>query len=212
MALFERIVAEEGQSVPGLAAIETDPASLGESARAVEPVMWHALIGRGRADQGRRPVRAEALRHPQAVRERDRRLGARRSQVLLLREPVVPHPGLQGDAHDRAAWPLLRRRPGRPALLERAVHVPLAVQHQHVPELGAGPPLSDDLAQWRDQHACAAISTGCGPARPCSPRTSTSRATSRRSSRSSARGSATRPASTTPWSCWSARATPCRTP
>ena len=35
---------------------------------------------------------------------------------------------------------------------QRPVHVPLAVQHQHLPELGAGPPLPDDLAQRRDQH------------------------------------------------------------
>ena len=98
-ALFERIVAEEGQDVPGLAADRDRrvPRSA-KSARAVEPVMWHAFVGRA-AGLGRRPVRAEALRHPQAVRERDRGLRARRPQVLLLRQPVVPHPRLQGNAH-----------------------------------------------------------------------------------------------------------------
>ena len=46
---FERLVAEEGQEFLGWRRIETDGSSLGESARRVEPVMWHALIGRGRA-------------------------------------------------------------------------------------------------------------------------------------------------------------------
>src|SRR5262245_49307511 len=47
MKLFETIVAEEGQPFLGWRRIPTDGSSLGESARAVEPVMWHALVGRG---------------------------------------------------------------------------------------------------------------------------------------------------------------------
>ena len=39
-----------------------------------------------------------------------------------------------------------------PLLEQRTLHVPLAVQHEHVPELAARPSLSHDLAQWRDQH------------------------------------------------------------
>ncbi len=46
MSEFERIVAEEGQAFLGWRPIKTDPSSLGESARAVEPVMWHAFVGR----------------------------------------------------------------------------------------------------------------------------------------------------------------------
>ncbi len=49
MEHFERIVAEEGQELLGWRPIKTDASSLGESARRVEPVMWHAFIGRGRA-------------------------------------------------------------------------------------------------------------------------------------------------------------------
>ena len=45
--LFERIVVEEGQTLLGWRMIETDASSLGESARAVEPLMWHAIVGRG---------------------------------------------------------------------------------------------------------------------------------------------------------------------
>jgi glutamate synthase (ferredoxin) len=44
--LFERIVAEEGQRVLGWRKVVTDGSSLGESARSVEPTMWHAIIAR----------------------------------------------------------------------------------------------------------------------------------------------------------------------
>ncbi|MGE5757133.1 MAG: glutamate synthase subunit alpha, partial [Planctomycetaceae bacterium] len=46
-ALFERIVAEEGQVFLGWRRLKTDNSSLGETAKAVEPTMLHALIGRG---------------------------------------------------------------------------------------------------------------------------------------------------------------------
>ena len=49
MELFERIVIDEGQDFLGWRRIETDGSTLGDSARQVEPVMWHAMIGRGRA-------------------------------------------------------------------------------------------------------------------------------------------------------------------
>src|SRR5262249_41350538 len=46
MSLCERIVAEEGQTFLGGRRIDTDGSSLGEGARSVEPVMWHAFVGR----------------------------------------------------------------------------------------------------------------------------------------------------------------------
>jgi glutamate synthase (ferredoxin) len=46
-ALFERIVAEEKQVFLGWRPLRTDNRQLGVTARAVEPVMFHALIGRG---------------------------------------------------------------------------------------------------------------------------------------------------------------------
>jgi glutamate synthase (ferredoxin) len=48
-ALFERIVVEEGQRFLGWRAINTNGSMLGTTARAVEPLMWHALIERGPA-------------------------------------------------------------------------------------------------------------------------------------------------------------------
>jgi glutamate synthase (NADPH) large chain len=46
--LFQELVAQEGQTFLGWRRVETDSSSLGESARAVEPRMWHAFVGRGR--------------------------------------------------------------------------------------------------------------------------------------------------------------------
>jgi len=45
--LFERIVAEEGQALLGWRPLKTDNSMIGDSAKAVEPVMLHALVGRG---------------------------------------------------------------------------------------------------------------------------------------------------------------------
>jgi glutamate synthase (ferredoxin) len=47
MELLERIVAAESQTFLGWRPVRTDSSSLGETARAVEPVMWHAFVGRG---------------------------------------------------------------------------------------------------------------------------------------------------------------------
>jgi glutamate synthase (NADPH/NADH) large chain len=49
MELFERLVAEERQEFLGWRRVKTDASSLGESARQVEPVMWHAFVGRSAA-------------------------------------------------------------------------------------------------------------------------------------------------------------------
>ncbi len=45
--LFESIVRDEGQNFLGWRRLHTDNSSLGESAKRVEPAMWHAIIGRG---------------------------------------------------------------------------------------------------------------------------------------------------------------------
>jgi glutamate synthase (NADPH/NADH) large chain len=47
MKLFESIVSEEGQRFLGWRPIKTDNSTLGPSARAVEPTMFHAIVGRG---------------------------------------------------------------------------------------------------------------------------------------------------------------------
>ena len=77
-------------------------------------------------------------------------------------------------------------RPARRADRERARPRSLALLDEHVPELGARAPLPDDRAQRRDQHRCAATSTGCARASRSS-RPSSSATTSTRSCRSSGR-------------------------
>ena len=67
MEIFEKIVAAEGQVFLGWRALLTDNAALGASARAVEPRMFHAFLGRGPRRAGLRRLRAQALRDSQAV-------------------------------------------------------------------------------------------------------------------------------------------------
>ncbi len=45
--IVERLIALEGQVFLGWRGLETDASTLGPSAREVEPVMWHAHVGRG---------------------------------------------------------------------------------------------------------------------------------------------------------------------
>ena len=165
MEIFEKIVAEEGQVFLGWRHCLPTTQRWGPA-----PGRRAAHVPRPRrprtARAGRRRLRAQALRDPQAVRDRDRGIRARRSQVLLLLQPVVPDPGLQGDAHAQPGCGLLRRRPGRSAACQRDLHVPLAVLHQHVPELATGPSLPDDLAQRRDQHAARQHQLDAGPRGP----------------------------------------------
>ena len=100
-------------------------------------------VGRPRRGPGR--VRAQALRDPPR-RRAGRRPGPRHPVVL------EPHDRLQGHAHGAAAAGLLPRPAGR-ADEGRAGARPLALLHQHLPELGARAPVPDDRPQRRDQHA-----------------------------------------------------------
>ena len=195
--------------VSGLAPLLTCNEALGASARAVEPSMFHGLVGRGPRVKDSDAFERKLYVIRKRIREPDRGVRARRPQVLLLRQPVVSHPGATRDAHSHPGGRLLPGRPGRSAPPKRDLHVPLAVLHQHVSELAAGPPLPDDLAQRRDQHAPRQSSTGCVPARPSLPPTPTNPETSTRSSRSSARASPTPLAWTTRSSCWSDPVTVC---
>ena len=100
-------------------------------------------LGRARGRRGR--VRAQALRDP--PRGGDRRGPRPRGAELQL-----AHDRLQGDAHLPAAARLLPRPAGR-ALRLGAGPRPLALLHEHLPELGARAPVPDDRPQRRDQHA-----------------------------------------------------------
>ena len=47
LKLFEKIVAEEGQLFLGWRPLKTDNSTLGDGAKSVEPVTYHAIVGRG---------------------------------------------------------------------------------------------------------------------------------------------------------------------
>ena len=96
---------------------------------------------RGRGADAVRPG-APRLRHAQARGARDRH---------LLQLAVDAHPGLQGDAHDRAAAAVLPR-PVRRALRQRAGAGAQPLLDEHVPELAARAPVPLHRAQRRDQH------------------------------------------------------------
>ena len=98
--LFEEIVIEEGQLVLGWRDVPTDDRDARSERRGgragVQADLHRArarAAGAGRVDRGRRAVRAQALRDPQADRARDRRGGpaAGGEALLLRRQPVVEH-------------------------------------------------------------------------------------------------------------------------
>ena len=145
MAVFTTIVEEEGQHLLGWRDVPTNNDGLGESALVVEPHMQHVFIARGRdigdEDDFERKLYVIRKRFEKAIV----RLDLLRQRILLLPQPFVPDAGLQGHAHGFADAVVLPG-PVEPAPDQRDVHVPLALQHEHVPELGAGPSVPDDLA------------------------------------------------------------------
>ncbi len=128
---------------------------------------------------------------------------------VLRPEPVVQDAHLQGHAQRRAADPYFPDL-GDPSHRDGPGPGPLALQHQHLPHLGARPPLPLHLPQRRDQHPARQRQLDARPREPV-PLRACSATTSRRSCPSSTRAAATRPCSTTPWSCWCWPAGRCRT-
>ena len=101
----------------------------------------------------RRPgLRAQALRRPPPRRERRAEFRREAARHVLRPIALLQDADLQGDAQRRPARAVLPR-PGRPGPRDRPGPGPLALQHQHLPQLGAGPPLPLHRPQRRDQHA-----------------------------------------------------------
>ena len=127
----------------------------------------------------------------------------------LLRVAVVSHPGLQGHADHRAARAGLPRA-GRRADGQRAGGRALPVLDQHLPGLGAGPPVPDDRPQRRDQHRQGQPELDAG-ARGAAEVATSSPATWSGCSRSARRTRPTPPRSTRSSSCCTWPAARCRT-
>ena len=106
----------------------------------------------------------------------------------------------------RGFYPDLQRR----ALRQRAGAGALALLDEHVPELGARPPVPRDLPQRRDQHADGQRQLDARP-RVAARVASCSASTCRRSCRSCAPAARTRRRSTTSSSCSCSPAARCRT-
>ena len=125
------------------------PGRLGQGMPALHPPDFRGP----RRGAGRRPrIRAQAVRHPPPRHERHALCRVRRRRVFLRGQPVVPNPDLQRHADAPPSEDLLSR-PVRPAHRERDRPRPLALQHQHLSELGALAPLPLRDPQRRDQHA-----------------------------------------------------------
>ena len=112
MELFERIVAEEGQTFLGWRRIKTDASSLGDSARVVEPFMWHAFVGTSARLGRRRPFRGRLYVIRKRFEKEIEESGLDDHKYFYFSSLSCRTLGLQGNAHDRATGPLLRRRPG----------------------------------------------------------------------------------------------------
>ena len=139
---IEEIADEEGLTVLGWRELPVDDSTLGATARSVMPSFAQVFVaGRGARVSGMALERLRLL-PAQARRVRDRG---------LLPLALLAHPGLQGHAHHRPARPGLPR-PDRRAGRLRDGGRALALLHEHLPELAAGPPVPVHRPQRRDQH------------------------------------------------------------
>ena len=139
----------------------------GEEARAGDPAGVHRpRPGR----HGHRRARAQALHHPQELRPRDPGAEARARQGVLRAVDVGAH-----RSATRACCSPTRSASTTSICKDPRVESALALVHQRFstntfPTLGPRAPVPHDLPQRRDQHRCAATSTGSARARARSPR------------------------------------------
>ena len=137
---------------------------------AVPPNPDRPRRGAGGLRRRARPLRTQAVRHPQAGRTRRRAAAAVGAASVLHRQPVVEHHRLQGHADRRPDGGDVPRplRSGR--RVGPGARAP-AVLHQHVPVLAARPSVPLRRAQRGDQHAARqhqldAGARGAVPLRP----------------------------------------------
>ena len=143
----------EGRRCSAGATCRSTASSAATLARESMPVIRQLFVGRGRRDAGRARARAQAVRaSASASRRPSRERASPTTASFYVLQPLVAHDRLQGPADRRAARDVLPR-PARPDVRERARAGALALQHQHVPDLGARAPVPLPRAQRRDQHA-----------------------------------------------------------
>ena len=199
----------KGRRVLGWRDVPTDDATLGPTARASQPVIRQLFVARGEGTP-----EGDAFERKLYVIRRLVEKAISRSAIpgrghFYVASLSAPDARLQGDAERRPARGLLPGPAGRGA--HRVPRDgPLALLDEHLPELGARPPVPVHLAQRRDQHAPRERQLDAGPAADVLVDRS-SETTSGRSSPSSTPTGRTRRCSTTSSSSSSSRGARSRT-
>ena len=199
-AIVAEAIAAEGCDLIGWRDIPVDNSDLGERVKAVEPAQRQVFIGRRAAIADEETFERRLFILRKVISNRVYAIGgdgiAEYYPVSMSCRTIV-YKGMVLVRQLRALLP----GPPRRALRERARHGPLALLHQHVPVLGARPPLPHHRPQRRDQHPARQRQLDAGPPvavqfRSCSATTSPS------CGRSPTKASPTPPASTTRSSSW----------
>ena len=164
--ILSEAVAHYGMRVCGWRDVPCDDSCLGELARAAEPAIRQAFIdGCGMAeDVLERRLFLARKRAERLARERLGQAGER----LLRAEHVLPHDRLQGHVHGPAVVRLLSG-PGRSADADGPGDRPPALQHQHVPQLAAGPAVPHASPTTGRSTPSAATATAWPPGKASSP-------------------------------------------
>ena len=151
---FEETVRAEGQLVLGWRDVPSDAATLGDMARASQPVIRQVFVGaRRRCADDVMAFERKLYVIRRLAREVDPRAptspGGASSTWPASRARTIVYKGML----NAGAAPRVLPGPVRPGDGVGPRHGALALLHQHLPELGARPPVPLHLPQRRDQHA-----------------------------------------------------------
>ena len=144
--LVEDAIASEGQELLGWRDVPVDLRFAGTTAAALVPCMRQVIVGASAelaADQDAFERKLYVIRRIAERAAGDELVVPSLSSRTLVYKGMLTAPQLAGFFPDLS----------RPAVRERARADPLALLHEHVPELGARAPVPDDRPQRRDQHA-----------------------------------------------------------
>ena len=153
--LIEETIEAEGQRAIWWRDVPVDERHVGDTARLSAPVIRQVLIEASDEIEDQDAFERKLY----VIRRLIERSCRRRPRAAELLEP---DDGLQGDADRPAAASVLHRPARSPAGVAARARA-LALLDEHVPELGARPPLPDDRPQRRGQHAARQRQLDAGP-------------------------------------------------
>ena len=139
------IVEDEGQSVVCWRDVPVDPAFAGRTAAAAAPLVRQLVVA---ASDAPRDDQDAFERKLYVIRRRFELEGGADAIVPSFSSRTIVYKGMLTAPQLRGYYPDLQDERTE----TRARARPLAVLDQHVPELGARPPVPDDRPQRRDQH------------------------------------------------------------